>query len=627
MHEPAKENELHRESRPSLRSGTSAFQRTFILFGIIAFMYFTAEVLKPLALSILLSFALAPVVRLLERARLPRFVAVVSTVLLALGLLGGVGYVVGEQLTRLAKDIGSYQRNIEKKLSQVYKPSQQSAQNRIEDMIKGVEAKLENPTDRNADPQEIPRVVVVQQPSIQDRLRSSTGPYLEFLGVASFVLVLVLFMLMSREDLCDRIVALVGTRHTSLTTKTMSEIGLRISRYLATFALVNSCFGLVIGTGLALIGVPYAVLWGCMAAMLRFVPYVGPAIAFTLPLVFSFAYFETWSQPLEVCALFGVVEIALNSFLEPMIYGRTTGVTALGLLVAALFWTWLWGTLGLLLSTPMTVSLAVLGKYVPSLRFFATMLGEDSVLSPDAKLYQRLLSLDRDGAREVVDAALKTHPRVEVFDTVLVPVLTRADQDAARGELEELEQTFLWNFVSEVLDELEDVRDFDLSAARMPATPAGPDSPSSNDADMPTKMMIAGLAARDTSDGLVLRMLGQLVTPAGISIEILEETDSPLEIAERLGELNPSLVVVSQVSPEGLTLGRYLVRRLRAQFADMPIILGRWGLPKPPSPTMERLIALGASQIVFKLADARELIVNMAHPELKSKAEPAPLPA
>ena len=210
-------------------------------------------------------------------------------------------------------------------------------------------------------------------------------------------------MLMGREDLSDRIVGLFGHRQVSLTTRTMEEIGQRISRYLATFALVNSGFGLVIGVGLWLIGVPFAVLWGCLAAMLRFIPYVGPAVAFVLPLVFSFAHFPGWTQPLEVVALFAVVEVALNSFLEPVIYGKTTGVSALGLLVAAMFWTWLWGTMGLLLSTPLTVCLAVLGKYVPSLRFFAALLGEEAELEPDVRLYQRLVALDRDGATEVVD--------------------------------------------------------------------------------------------------------------------------------------------------------------------------------------------------------------------------------
>ena len=213
---------------------------------------------------------------------------------------------------------------------------------------------------------------------------------------------------------------------------------------------------------------PYAVLWGCLAALLRFIPYVGPAVAFVLPLVFSFAHFPGWAQPLEVVALFAVVEAALNSFLEPVIYGKTTGVSALGLLVAAMFWTWLWGTLGLLLSTPLTVCLAVLGKYVPSLRFFATLLGEEAELEPDVRFYQRLVALDRDGAVEVVEAALKQRPRVEVFDEVLVPALSRAERDAARDELEEAEQAFVWQVVGEVLDGLEGVPDSSLASAGRP---------------------------------------------------------------------------------------------------------------------------------------------------------------
>ena len=240
---------------------------------------------------------------------------------------------------------------------------------------------------------------VVEQPSFQQRLRVSSGPYLEFLGIGGFVLVLVLFMLTGREDLHDRIVSLFGNRQVGLTTRTMEEIDVRISRYLATFALVNSCFGLVIGLGLWLIGVPYAVLWGCLAAMLRFIPYVGTTVAFALPMIFSIANFPGWVRPLEVVALFGACEIGLNSFLEPVVYGKTTGVSALGLLIAAMFWTWIWGALGLLLSTPLTVCLAVLGKYVPSLNFLAILLGEKVELAPDVKLYQRLVALDRAARR------------------------------------------------------------------------------------------------------------------------------------------------------------------------------------------------------------------------------------
>src|SRR4051812_49012478 len=373
-----------------------------------------------------------------------------------MGLLGGVGYLVGQQLTALAKRLPDYQENIEKKLSGVFKPGQRSAGTRLLDLANRVTANLEEaPAGEEGRAPAIPKVEVVQQPSFQERLRAGTGPYLEFLGVGSFVLVLVLFMLMGREDLSDRSVALFGQRQVSITTRTMEEIGQRISRYLATFALVNSGFGLVIGLGLGLIGVPYTVLWGCLAALLRFIPYVGPAVSFLLPLVFSFAHFPGWVQPMEVVALFAVVEVVLNSYLEPVIYGKTTGISALGLLVAAMFWTWLWGTLGLLLSTPLTVCLAVLGKYVPSLWFFAAILNEEAELEPDVRLYQRLVALDREGAIAVVETALKQRPRVEVFDQVLVPALSQAERDAARGELDETKQEFVWGVVSELLDGLE----------------------------------------------------------------------------------------------------------------------------------------------------------------------------
>ena len=277
-------------SSPHKTSGrTDTFQLTLLIFAMIAFMYFTGEVLKPLALAVLLSFALAPAARLLERWGLPRAAAVILTVVLSLGVLGGIGYVVVQQLTSLARRLPDYQENIETKLRGVINPGQKSAAGRLRDLADEVTAKMETPKPTQpggAAP--IQKVEVVSRPSFQDQLRSATGPYIEFLGVGSFVLILVLFILVGREGLSDRIVGLFGHRQVSLTTRTMQEIGQRISRYLATFALVNSGFGLVIGVGLSLIGVPFAVLWGCMAAMLRFIPYVGPAVAFILPLVFSF---------------------------------------------------------------------------------------------------------------------------------------------------------------------------------------------------------------------------------------------------------------------------------------------------------------------------------------------------
>ena len=275
----------------------------------------------------------------------------------------------------------------------------------------------------------------------------------------------------------------------------------------------------------------------------------------------------------------------LNSYLEPVIYGKTTGISALGLLVAAMFWTWLWGTLGLLLSTPLTVCLAVLGKYVPSLRFFATLLGEEAELEPDVRFYQRLVALDRDGAIEVVEAALKQRPHVEVFDQVLVPALSRAERDAAQDELEEAEQEFVWRVVGEVLDGLEGVADFGLTAPA-PSTRRGTRI-GRWEGSATWAVTLVGLAVQDTADALILRMLGQLLVPSGCTLVIVTDTESPMQVAERVAEQSPGLVVVSHLPPDGLTSARYLVRRLRAQFprsVDRGGPLGREpaAAPRPP---------------------------------------------
>jgi predicted PurR-regulated permease PerM len=583
---------------------------TLLIFAVIAFLYFTGEVLKPLALSVLLSFALVPVSRLFERRGLPRGVAVVLTVMLSLGLVGGVGYVVGKQLTSLANRLPDYQKNIEFKLSRVINPGQQTAASRLRDLADEVTAKMEKPpaarvTGDGSIP--IQKVEVVARPSFQEQLRSATGPYLEFLGVGSFVLVLVLFLLMDRDRLSDRIVAIFGRRHVSLTTRTMQEIGQRISKYLATFALVNSGFGLVIGLGLGLIGVPYAVLWGCLAAMLRFIPYVGPAVAFLLPLIFSFAYFTEWIKPLEVVALFAIVEAALTSFLEPVIYGKTTGVSALGLLVAAMFWTWLWGTMGLLLSTPLTVCLAVLGKYVPSMWFFAELLNEETELEAEVRFYQKLVALDREGALEVVESECQKRSRIEVFDQVLVPVLSRAERDAAREGADPSQREFVWGVIGEFLDSLEGKPDYSLATLALAAT--GENGPANGPvASEPVR--IAALAVDDTSDSLVLRMLGHLLDPARYQLEIFADMDSSLHAAERVAEFSPNLVVVSHLPPQGLTLTRYLVRRLRAHSPELPILVGRWGETAGAKSAGRRLVENGASRVVFTLADARARIMG-----------------
>ncbi len=587
--------------------------KLFVIIAVVASLALAAEFFQPLALAVLLAFALSPASRFFENRGLRRVPSVLVTVLLTLGLLGGIGYVVYNQVDSLAGQLPQYRQNIVGKIRNVFGKSSQGNLSQATDVLQQAVEALDEPK-LNPDVQD---VRVVGQPTVQDRFRTAVGPYLEFFGVGTFVLILVTFILLGREDLADRIVQLFGNRQITLTTKTMDDLGRRLSRYLAMFALINSTFGLVIGLGLWALQVPYAALWGALAGLLRFIPYVGPAVAFGLPLIFSFAQSTGIWQPLSVIVLFLIVETILNS-LEPIVYGRTTGVSALSLLVAALFWTWLWGLVGLLIATPVTVCLAVLGKYIPSLSFFATLLGEEAELDQDVRLYQRLLALDQDGATEMVEASLKGRTRAEVFDTILIPVLTRAERDRARGEIDESEQAFIWRVVGEILEDLEDTKHSDLTIAK--------DLPGLEPGAVSRPTAVLGVAANDHADGLVLKMLGQLLSQANCPMEVVSNVGSPLALSQVVEEKTPEVVLLSHLPPVGLTPARYLVRRLRAGHPDLTILVGRWGDTAGAGSASERLSASGSNAVLNTLSEARTRIIQELSPKTATELQPAAMP-
>jgi hypothetical protein len=283
-------------------------------------------------------------------------------------------------------------------------------------------------------------------------------------------------------------------------------------------------------------------------------------------------------------------------------------VSALGLLVAAVFWTWLWGLLGTLLSTPLTLCLAVLGKYVPSLSFFATILGKEAELDQDIRFYQRLVSLDQDGATAVFEAALEERPRAEVFDQILVPALSRAGRDAARGELEDSDMAFIRRIIAEILDDLDATEHTGL---RISARPVEREPAQANGAPASPPFEVAAVAATGTSDALTLRMLGQILAPSNCALVNVEGAGSPIQLADRLAAVSPTLVVLSHLPPEALAQARYQVRRLRARFAGLPILVGRWGEAASDAAS-QGLSGVGATHVAFTLADARDQILAKA---------------
>jgi hypothetical protein len=295
-----------------------------------------------------------------------------------------------------------------------------------------------------------------------------------------------------------------------------------------------------------------------------------------------------------------------------VIYGKTTGVSALGLLIAAMFWTWLWGSLGLILSTPLTVCLAVLGKYVRGLRFFAILLGEETEIAPSTRFYQRLVALDREGAMEVAEELLKEMPHAEFFDRVLIPALSLAKRDALEDILGEVEQTFVWELIGEVVESLDGVPETGAEQVETIEPPA---------ADA-AEFEVTGLAGEDTADSLALQMLSQMLRPARCTVAVVKDAESPLQAAERVADGNPRLVVLSYLPPAGLSVSRYMVSKLRAHAGDLPIVVGRWGESGGAASAAERLRGVGATHVAFSLAEARDRVFAYVKAAREAEANP-----
>jgi len=429
---------------------------------------------------------------------------------------------------------------------------------------------------------------------------------LELLAHASLVFVLVIFMLIERGTLLDRLIRLVGYSRVTVTTKALEEAGQRISRYLVMQSIINGSYGCAVGLGLLLIGLPYALLWGFLAAFLRFIPYVGPTLAALLPMALSLAVFIGWMKPLLVGGLFLILELGANLVLEPLLYGRSAGVSQVALLVAIAFWTWLWGPIGLLLATPLTVCLGVLGKHVPQLAFLGVLVNDETVTELN-RYYQRLVARDQDGAAEIVEGHLKTQPLGAVYDEVLVPALCYAKQDCRQDSLTEDEAQFIVRATREVVEDL-DTRPLQTAP---PATDAAA-VPADEDAAAPLpKALILGCPARDEVDELALLMFWQLLDPAQYEVELTRAPMVTSELVALVARTSPALICIGAVPPGGLAQARYRCKRLRARFPDLKIVVGRWGFKESADETLAQLRADGIDYVGTSLLETRDQVMRL----------------
>jgi predicted PurR-regulated permease PerM len=586
--------------------------RTVLIATIaVAGMYLAAEFLQPVAIAVLLTFILVPLVKFLERLRIPRAVAIFFSLGLVFALSGGVAYLVGRQFLSLADHLPEYEKNVSAKLDKFRLDGEGTspitkAKNVIEDVQKKIGPSSEGGTGDV--------VHVIQEQTAFERVEAVLRPFHNILGLVGIILFLSFFLLLQHDEVANRIVQLFGKGRVSTTTQSMSQITHRLSRYLSTLALVNASVGTIIAVGLWAIGIPYNVLWGTLMGLLRFVPYIGPLLGFSFPVLFSLAYFAGWTQPLMVAGLFFAVESVAN-FLEPIIYGKSTGVSAVGLLIAAMFWTWLWGPLGLLLSTPITVCLLVIGKHIPGLEFLGILLGEEHEFGDNLKLYQQLLRHDYDGAVTFLDNILETHPPEYVFDEVVIPAMSRATQDRARGILDPGDLDSALTALRRWLDELDQeglpIRTTENSADAAESADGRLLDPAVEAASgQDSNRKVVGVAANGAADELVLRMIKLLLGHAGSRMTIIENDDSTLKLSERVGEEEPDLILLSYVPPVRLTAARYLMRRLRAQLAQVPLCVGYWDATADPTESVESLRKVGVYRVARTVLAARDLILE-----------------
>ncbi len=448
--------------------------------------------------------------------------------------------------------------------------------------------------------------LVPAETSALERIGGALGPVLEPLARAGIVLVLVIFFLVKREDLRDRFIRLVGRGHVTLTTRALDEAGQRIGRFLAQQSAINASFGLAVGAGLMGIGIPYAPLWGFIAAVLRFVPFVGTLFAMLVPAALAFAQFPGWWQLVATLGLFLGLDALVAYGVEPIIIGAKTGVSSMAMLVSAIFWAWLWGPVGLVLATPLTVCLAVLGKHVPRLSSLAILLDDQPALEDQLVLYHRLLSGDEEEAQEILDKRFREKTRAQVFDEIIIPALLFADRDRARGEISEADHQHVVRTIRALADAAPDGRALPPRGAPALAPP-GEGGPSE-----PPIRRIVGVSARTVTDETIWEMLAQLFDPQKARLEsvgssYLSSDLTPGE-AEDASPEPPDLVCVISVPPGGLAQARYICRRLRAKLPHTPLVVIRPGGQANGQESSQRLTEDGARQVCFTLEGARTTI-------------------
>ena len=610
-----------------------SFSPLFFLVAVVtavAALFFAKEILLPIALAILLCFLLTPIADRLERYYVPRVLSVIIVVAMSVAVLGGVGYIVTNQLIELGRELPSHKETLVAKMKIFHAPGALSKVSETiselrKEFTKGPSKdKVDSPPSAPATPK--PPAEPAPQPpassfdaqrfnisyeAIFAQIQNWIGSLIAPLTTASIVIILVIFILLDRENQRNRLVQLFGRSHMHSTTEAINDAAKRVGRYLRMLFVVNATYGMAIAAGLALIGVPGAITWGVLGFSLRFLPYLGPLIAAVMPIMVSIATSVGWTEPMLVVGWYVIVELISNNVVEPLIYGTSVGISTVGVIISALFWTWIWGPIGLILAMPMTVCLIVAARYVPQLNFITILLADELPLSPSERVYQRLLAFDYLEPLKLAKKHLKESSLASYYDDVLLPSLRLAEQDRHDELLSDEQSSFVIEATEDLVEELGDEA---FAAIAAKATPAAKpslaiDTVRPDDESITARVLCIPL--RDEADEAASRMLAQLLVAEGFDVIAESYKSLASQVVDKVSESESDVVVISAVPPIRARDSRLLWKRLRNRYPDLPIVTGFWNKATKEDglPTVDED---STSKVATTLAEAVNLVRTLA---------------
>lgn len=614
-------------SNPSNPTSSSKSGLIIAVGVTIAMLYFGRQIFIPLALALVLSFLLTPLVGWLQRIHFGRLPAALIVLVFCLGVTASVGWGVAGQLLEITTHIQDYRTNLEEKIQALHSRKSApliKATATVQQLNKELAvAPDSNAAKNNHAPRPIPVQVTAPPGNFVQELRSMVGPLTGPMETAGLTIIFMGFMLVNREDLRNRLIRLGGQGQLNVMTQALEDASDRLSRYLFFQLLVNASYGAVFGVALYLIGVPHALLWGAIAALLRFVPYVGVWIAVALPMTMALAVFPGWKQTLLIFAVFAVLEVTVANIIEPWIYGQHTGISPFAILVAAVFWASLWGPVGLILSTPLTLCIILMGRYVPRLNFLEILLGDAPALRCEEIFYQRLVAMDEDEARNVAQNYLRDNSLANLYESVLIPALRLAEEDRHSDVLGDRSADFIAQSTRELIDDVGDRAIHETSKSEPPAA-----SVVSADSRL-SSISIGCVPARDQADELVGMMLAQLLEQAGYTSVSYLAIGTVEDMLKQVGERGFQIVCISALPPFAVGQARSLCKRLRARFPNVTVVVGLWGFNGGVIKAQERVGTACTDAVSTTLSEAMLQVRRLAEiiesaPPLADEREPQP---